>query len=104
MAADAGAPPCRRCGRSAGLSDTGQQLYQLGDNHELLPITAGTLSLSGTALTLGRFSVPLSKVEGIALTQQEKLSFSANGLHYVILSDHHRCGKKYCDLFRYLNE
>ena len=98
----------RRLAEDAGeapvFSDAGQQLYQLGDNHELLPITAGTLSLSGTALTLGRFSVPLSKVEGIALTQQEKLSFSANGLHYVILSDHHRCGKKYCDLFRYLNE
>ena len=86
------------------FSDEGQQLYQLGPDHELLPITAGTLSLSGTALTLGRCSFLLKSIDGVALTQQEKLSFTADGIHYVILSDHHRCGKKYCDLFRYLTE
>lgn len=83
------------------LSDEGQQLYKLTDDHELLPVAAGTMSMSGETFTLGSFSVPLRSLEGFALTQQDKLSFTHGGAHYVIRSDHPRCGKKYCDFYRY---
>ena len=83
------------------FSDEGQQLYRLGENHRLLPVSAGKMSMSGTTFTLGSYSVPLTKLEGFALTQQDKLSFASEGENYVIRSDHPRCGKKYCDLFRY---
>lgn len=84
------------------FTDIGQQLYKLGQEHELIPVTAGSLSMSGTMISLGSFSLPLQKLDGFAMTQQDKLSFSAAGENYVIRSDHPRCGKKYVDLYRYL--
>ena len=86
------------------FSDEGQQLYRHGDQHKLIPVTAGTMSMSGTTFTLGKFSAPLAAMEGIALTQKDKLSFTQGGEHYEIRSDHPRCAKKYCDLFRYRKE
>lgn len=88
-------------GEAPVFSDEGQQLYRIGDDHKLLPVTAGTMQMSGTTFSLGRFAAPLDRLEGFALTQQEKLTFSMGGEHYVIRSDHPRCGKKYYDLFRY---
>lgn len=84
------------------FTDEGQQLYRLGNDHELIPVTAGDLSMSGVSLSLGSYSTPISKLDGFAMTQQDKLSFSAGGENYVIRSDHARCGKKYIDLYRYL--
>ena len=86
------------------FSDEGQQLYRHGDQHKLIPVTAGTMSMSGTTFTLGKFSAPLAAMEGFALTQKDKLSFTQGGEHYEIRSDHPRCAKKYCDLFRYRKE
>ena len=83
------------------FSDEGQQLYRIADDHRLLPVTAGKMTMSGRAFTLGKYSVPLSALEGLGLTQQEQLSFGVAGERYVIRSDHHRCGKKYYDLYRY---
>lgn len=86
------------------FSDIGQQLYSLDANHELVPVSAGEMSMSRTEFRLGRFSVPISGIEDFALTQKDKLSFASGGTHYVIRSDHPRCGRKYCDLFRCLKQ
>ena len=88
----------------AVFTDQGQLLYKLGKEHELIPVSAGEMSMSGTTLSLGSYSVPLSKLEGFAMTQQDKLSFASAGENYVIRSDHPRCGKKYVDLYRYLKD
>lgn len=86
------------------FADDGQTLFRLGDEHALLPVVEGRLTLSGTELKLGCFAVPIEKLDGIGLTQKDKLSFTTGGAHYVILSDHPRCGKKYFDLFGYLKQ
>ncbi|MBR0081597.1 MAG: 1-acyl-sn-glycerol-3-phosphate acyltransferase [Clostridia bacterium] len=88
-------------GEAVVLSDEGQQLYRTTEDHKLLTVAAGTMSMSGETFRLGSFSAPLSALDGFALTQKDKLSFTMDGAHYVIRSDHSRCGKKYCDFFRY---
>ena len=94
IAAEAGDAPV--------LSDDGQQLYRTTEDHKLLAVAAGTMSMSRDTFRLGSFAVPLSALEGFALTQKDKLSFTLGADHYVIRSDHPRCGRKYCDFFRYL--
>ncbi len=84
------------------LADEGQQLYRLDREHNLMPVTAGRMTLSGKELVIGNSVFPVESIDGIGLTQQDKLSFTSRGENYVIRSDHPRCGKKYYDLFRYL--
>ena len=84
------------------LADEGQQLYRLDRDHNLMAATAGKMTLSGKELTIGNCVFPIETIDGIGLTQQDKLSFTSRGENYVIRSDHPRCGKKYYDLFRYM--
>jgi hypothetical protein len=86
------------------LADEGQQLYRLDREHNLMPVTAGRMTLSGKELVIGNSVFPVESIDGIGLTQQDKLSFTSRGENYVIRSDHPRCGKKYYDLFRYMKK
>jgi hypothetical protein len=83
-------------------TDSGQSLIQIGVDHTESFMTAGTMMLYKDRLTIGCFSVPLSKLYQMSIYGAANIVFSAEGVNYEIRSAIRRSGRKYLTMYELL--
>ena len=82
------------------FTDADVTIFRNDDRHRKMPLASGTMRMSRDALTVGAYSVPLSKIMDMELVRRNLLVFSTHDAHYQISGNKTLNSRKYMLLYR----
>ncbi len=87
------------------LSDEGQTLRRVQEDHSVVEVARGTLRMDSRGIRVGEWFLPMEELRGVAIFRKNRLLLTdAQGLRYDFASDHVRSALKYKDMFELLKE
>lgn len=88
-----------------GLSDQGEALRLVQDDHSLTPVAAGQLRLDAGGIRIGDFSLPLARIAALPIFRKNRLMLAdRQGNYYDFAPKKGRSALKYRDLFEILSK